>query len=216
VKSRILLGLAVMFVLMITLSQPVLAYTYPDSNNNKTKTWDSTSWIILAVPLGIALVIAVVALFNRHYKNKSRGNMTSSSEKVLWGLRLPFRLDPPLGGYEMLFTSERILGQDLSGGEKTYRAVSGLIFLGPIGAILRPNSDAFRPPRFNIDPKRISGSIQYSEISKLTVDVNSDFMWNFFKGSEAKPMLSIRLGKENHKAALSAISPLLGDRISPL
>ncbi len=70
-KSKILLGLAVMFVLMLTLSQQALAYTYPDPPKRQNPgALSSTDFILIGICVGIPLVITVVVFLIRRHKNR--------------------------------------------------------------------------------------------------------------------------------------------------
>ena len=136
--------------------------------------------------------------------------MTSSSEKVLWGFKLA-------KGYELLFTSERMVFQNPTGLEQTLRGLSPLF--GGIGAgfFATYHSEAYVGHDLTINPRLASDSIQYSEISRLKILSNADssvFAWQFFRGAEPKPIMSIPLKEEDHKSSLSVIAPLLGDRVS--
>jgi hypothetical protein len=59
VKSKILLGMIGMSVLLMMLSQPALAYVYPDPPKHNTPGFYFSPWIVV---VAVAVTVAIIGL----------------------------------------------------------------------------------------------------------------------------------------------------------
>jgi hypothetical protein len=118
---------------------------------------------------------------------------------------------------EMLLTSDRIVLQILPKTEKYFRVVSKVLF----GPILAPPSEAITgQTNFEIDPKRITDCVYYSDISEVRVDFDgksSLFIGKVYKKEEKEPSITFILGEKDFVSCWRVMSSILGHRvISPM